>query len=114
MQENAPRSLTNDLYLLTTIPEKTIEALLAKARICVADDVFEANAAGEKSTSVDLVLGTLTIAWSAEGARYRFAPSAKLNQLVAESLAGGKSPLTQVLDAALVDRITNTYKDILG
>ena len=106
--------LIKDLSTLTTIPEKALSSLAEKASLCICDAIADMKAAGEGSVEISLGFGALIASSDGQSLRFRFVPDAKLGMSAAKAAKTGESALTATLEAALVDHVTNTYKDILG
>lgn len=107
------QKITEDLATLTTIPEKTIAKLLSKVNYCICNAVEESVLANELITEIDLDFGTLKILTANNELKYKFIPSAKLNDSIIATITNGHNTLTKTLEATLVERITSTYKDLL-
>ena len=105
--------LVEDLETLTTIPESTLNKLIAKVCFCICEAVEESVLAHEQITEIDVGIGTLYIQTVEDSVKYKFIPSAKLNEAVVTTIKEGKSPLVKLVEATLKDRITNVYKQLL-
>lgn len=105
--------LTKELETITTIPEQQLLKLVEKTMFCVCQDVKESILAKEPTTEIDVGVGTLTIQVANGEVKYRFVPSAKLNDAIIKTIKEGNSPLTLVAETNLKDRIINVYKDLL-
>ena len=105
--------LVEDLATLTTIPAKQLEKLVAKSALCISDVVAEAALGQEDKAEIDLGIGQLKIKKEASGIRYVFIPSTNLAASVNKAFSEQKSSLVETIDTTLVDRVTNTYKDLI-
>ena len=105
--------LINDLSNLTTISEKTLSKLCEKGIYCICDCVQESILDNNDLTYIDLGLGTLQLKREGNKILYRFSPSMLLEQKVKETVETGNNPLKATVEQALIDRMTNTYKDLL-
>lgn len=105
--------MIKDVSTITSIPDKTLKKLVTKIVYCINDAVAEANAAGEDLVDLDIGLGTLAIKLDSDTIKYKFIPSAELEKSIRETILNERNLLEDALDAALVDRLTNTYKDLI-
>lgn len=105
--------LSKDLSVLTTIPEKALEKLAAKALYCVSGAVAEAAMADEESAEIDLDLGRLLISFAGGELRYKFVPDGKMDAAVKNAVICKQNLLETALDESLVRSVTSTYKDLL-
>lgn len=105
--------LTEDLAQLTTIPVRQLDRLAVRGGYCTANAVYEAVQAGEDVAEVDTGIGILRIFKDPQGIHYVFIPSTELDREVRGAFKGQKSPLSTAIEETLVDRITNTYKDLI-
>lgn len=105
--------LASDLEKLTTIPEKSLDKLFQRTTCCICNAVEESLLAEEDITEIDLGFGILKILVKDNEIKYKFVPSAKLNDSIVATITNGHNTLTVAVEAALVERITNAYKDLL-
>ena len=104
--------LIKDLSVLTTIPENSLKQLFEKAEWCISDSLLESTLKGEEFLSLDIGIGKLYIKVEDDTIKYRFKPSASLTKQIKQTLKNKKSSLESTLDATVVSRILNTYKDL--
>ena len=109
MQNN----LLNDLSIITTIPQATLVKLMDKMTWCICNSVEESILNSEKITEMDLGIGKLLLSIDDGFLEYKFIPSSKLESNVLKTIKEKKNPLINNLEISLVDRITNTYKDMI-
>lgn len=105
--------IIKDTAVLTTIPEKTLKRLVSKEIYCINDAVAEMQAADKTVIDLDIGLGNLAIGVVDDKVVYKFTPSPELEESVKAAILNGRNLLEDALEAALVERLTNTYKDIL-
>lgn len=105
--------IIKDTAALTTVPEKTLRKLVSKVIYCINDAVAEMQAAGQNILDLDLGLGNLAIKVDNDEVSYKFVPSQDLDESIKSSVLNGRNLLEDALEAALVERLTNIYKDIL-
>lgn len=102
--------LIKDVAVLTTIPEKTLKKLSTKAIYCINDAVVDA--AGEPA-DIDIGIGTLSISVVNDKVVYKFVPSKEFEESIKNSVINEQNLLEDALEASLVDKITNVYKEFL-
>ena len=105
--------IIKDTSVLTTVPEKVIRKLVSKEIYCINDAVAEMKAAGVDVIDLDIGLGNLAIGIIDDKVVYKFIPSQELDESVKAAVLHERNLLEDALEAALVERLTNTYKDIL-
>lgn len=105
--------IIKDTSALTTIPEKVIRKLISKEIYCINDAATELQADKVSVIDLDVGLGNLAISLVDDKVVYKFVPSPELDASVKAAILNGRNLLEDALEAALVERLTNTYKDIL-
>jgi hypothetical protein len=105
--------LSEELSTLTTIPTTALNKLADKATYCICEDVLEDKIKQNYITDIDISIGVITITRTEDSIKYKFTPSAKLNDAIVTTVTEGKSPLTKAVEDSLVDKITNVYKNLL-
>ncbi len=106
-------NIIDDLSSLTTIAEKHLVKLLAKEIYCISDAVAEAKAIEKDAVDLDIGIGTLSIRMSEEEVAYKFIPSAELHSAVKSAISSGQNLLEDKLEASLVSKVTDAYKELL-
>lgn len=105
--------IIKDTAVLTTIPEKSLKKLIDKNIYCISEAVVEARLSDQKLLELDIGLGILYIQMDDESIRYKFVPGQKLEETVKNSFINKQNLLEDALDAALVNRLTSIYKDLI-
>lgn len=104
--------IIKDTSTLTTINEKAIKKLNDKMIYAISDAVLEGVISGDDVVSMNIGIGTLNILLSEDSVTYRFIPSDKLEDSVKNTIIHKQNLLEDALDASLVSKITNIYKDL--
>lgn len=104
--------LTNDLSVITTIPENILDKLNDKALLCIAHDFHESILKNKAETTVDIGYGILTIINEDDIIKYKFQPNDTLEKTLIDISLGKKEPLQKTLEEHLCAKIIKTYKDI--
>lgn len=106
-------NLIEDLSKLTTIPKNSLAKLSDIARDIVASDVrFTVLGSKDDVSAIDIGIGTLYIG-TTNNIEYKFVPSQAFESLIKEVVVNKVDPIVNRVDEALVNRILNTYKDLL-
>ena len=106
--------LSKDLSTLTTIHEDTFENLISKTMLCIANYVHEAKLNGDDIVKVDIGIGELYIKiTSIDDLKYKFIPSPTLTKVLNKTIKNGISPLAEIVEKTLINRLTNIYKDLI-
>ena len=105
-------NIIKDTAVLTTIPEKAIKKIIEKMIYSINEAVVEARLTGEKMIELEIGLGTLIIRLEDDSIQYKFIPGEKLEESVKNSFINKQNLLEDVLDASIVNRLTNIYKDL--
>jgi hypothetical protein len=106
-------NILDDVSRMTTVPYTALTKLSKQYVYCICNAVEETTLAKEPLTYINVGFGTLVIQHQNEQLRYQFIPSKLLSENLAETVTNGKNPLVKELEASLVDRILNTYKDLI-
>ena len=106
-------NIVKDVSALSTIQDKVIYKLLDKFTYSICEAVEEAVIADDDVVVLDIGIGELTIKLSEDGIRYKFIPSQKLEEGVKNTFIYRQNLLEKTLEESLVNRLTNTYKDLL-
>ena len=105
--------LLEDLSILTTIPQKTLEKLVDKTYLCINSSVEETLLEDKNISEIDIGIGYLYILLDYEGIKNKFIPNQKLEDSIKKTFINKSNMLENTLEISLVDRISNTYKDLL-
>ncbi len=106
-------NLVQDLSTLTTIPKKNLNRLIDVAIYSINETIAEDLLQGNDVSEVNIGLGNLYIQCSGNKLNFKFIPSAKLREEVINTIKNKENSLELTLEKNLIDRITNTYKDII-
>ena len=105
--------IIKDMSTLTTISEKSLHELMKKEEYCIVSAIFENMKNNEVLTELDIGIGKLLVKIENNSIKYKFIPSESLEHAIVNSYKHDKCVLVDKLNKSLVERITNTYKDIL-
>lgn len=106
-------NMISDVSKLTTIPEKVLNKLITKSVYCISDAIAEMRIAGKDTIDLDIGLGNLSIGIVDDEVVYKFVPSTELDISVKSSILNEQNLLEDAVEASLVDKLTNTYKDVV-
>ena len=98
---------------LTTIPEKNLTRLQDIYELVVCDAVEDSLLNGDTSTTINLSIGELGIKFDNNELRFRFKPSAKFEEELISTIVNKNNSLTHEIEKSLVNKITQTYKDLM-
>jgi|GEM_PF-3312648 len=104
--------IIEDVSKLTTIPDKSIYKLMDKFVYCISDAIVEDIISLNDITEADIGLGTLYIQHIGNEIKYKFIPNDYFNKVVIDSVTNKLNLLEKSVEKNLVDKITNTYKDL--
>lgn len=103
--------LIKDISLLTTIPESTLKSLLKKCVESICHDVIECKHELKSECEINIGLGTLIISILDDSIQYKFIPSKKLEQVVANAILYDEDILKDNIEATLQEKLKNVYKE---
>lgn len=106
-------NLTEDLSELTTISQKTFERFEKVIIKIIGNAIREGELSGEGITDVVSGIGIISIKHDGDELRFRFTPSQKLRETAVSMIRDGADPIELSLETALVDKLINTYKDLM-
>lgn len=105
-------NIEDKMFKLTTINQESIAKFNNLVSNCISDAIFEARLQNEDSTTIDLGYGTLIVSMTNNEVRYKFVPSAKLEEDIINAIKNN----VNALDSVIIDRTTKTllatYKDL--
>lgn len=104
--------MNKQISTLTTINQKNLDKISELQSEVLVDGVQNALLEGMHEVEYDFGYGVLRISVSEEGAKFRFVPSAKLEEGIRSVAKGEKGPLELRFETALKERVENTYKDL--
>lgn len=105
-------TMIEQLSKLTTIPNDSLERLKNIEIMCITNDFYETLKTSNKLTTTDVGIGTLNILYDNGAVKFKFVPSAKLEEEIIQTAKGKQSKLEKTLDKSLKDSLVNTYKDL--
>lgn len=100
--------LTDDLSVITTIPEEAIRILLRKGEECIAHELFE----NPVKMDYNIGIGVLTIQNNNGDLIYSFTPNESLNDKCKQA-SKGDDPLTKLVEKRFIKQILHVYKDLI-
>ena len=106
-------NIIKDLSDLTTIPTSALTKLADRAVLCMCNCVEESILENKQLTEMDLGIGTIQVLVDGNELKYRFIPSKQLDSAMKSTVIDKSNPLTAAVEATLVRRILNTYKNYL-
>lgn len=106
-------NIINDLSTLTTIPIDSLNRLVNLTSVCICDAVEESKLNSEEVCEINLGVGNLYILISGDTTKYKFIPNKELETNVNTTICKGASPMSKFVESTLIDKITNTYKDMI-
>ena len=106
-------NILKDISILSTIPEKYLKRLSSLAVYTINDAVNDAIINNNYCEDVDIGIGVITIWFKDNELKFKFKPSSELEKSLIDTIINKQNILENVLEESLVDKITNTYKDLL-
>ena len=106
-------NIIEDLSKLTTIPVKSLNKLVDKTVFCISDIVEDAVLEQKKLLEIDIGIGILHIKLESESVKYKFIPHQILETAVKDTIVNKRNLLQDTLEKVLVNRVVNTYKELL-
>lgn len=87
--------------------------LFDKIGWCICNSVYESKLSNEGYCECNIGIGNLIISIQDNCLHYKFIPSIKFENELIGTIRNGKNPLEVKLEETFVNRILNTYKDML-
>lgn len=113
MSDTQLKNVVENLSKITTIPPKCITSLFNKEAYCIVDFIHEDTLSNVTLTEIDIGIGTLSIYHDNSDLKYRFSPNKAFNESVIKAAKGELNLMESAMEKTLVDKIVNTYKDLL-
>ena len=105
-------NIEEKIQKLTTIDENTLKRLNNLVSCCIVDAVYESVLNDEDVSEIDLDFCKLTISKSNNELRYKFVPSAKLEEDIIKAIKENKNSLDDIVLDKLKNSLLSTYKDL--
>ena len=105
-------NIREEIQRLTTIDSNALERLNNLTSCCIADAVYESNLNNDDCVEIDLGYGRLIISKTNNELRYKFVPSAKLEEDIIRAIKENKSSLDDIVLDKLKSSLLSTYKDL--
>lgn len=106
-------NLNEDVSKLTTISEATLNQLDQRKVWCIAEAVTETALSEKSSIDLNIGIGVLSLLVEDNQVKYKFKPSTNLDEAIKGCLIHKQNALSINLDKALVDKLTNIYKNLV-
>jgi hypothetical protein len=106
--------IIKDTSTLTTVQDKIILKILDKMIYAINEAVVEARISGQEVVEMDIGLGILKIRLNDDSIQYKFTPGQKLENSVKNTFIYKQNLLEDALDASLVNKLTNIYKELFN
>ena len=104
-------NIREKIATLTTIENDSLAKINNLISCCISDAVYSSVLSDDSQVSVDLDFGTLTISRSNNELRYKFVPSAKLEEDIVKAIKEKKNALDNLVLERLKNSLVSTYKD---
>lgn len=105
--------IIEDLSKITTISTNNLNKLIDKSMWCICDYIEELITSKNNVLEINIGIGTLIISILDNQIKYKFIPNAKLENSIRETIINEYNPLKLTIEKTLVNKITNTYKDLI-
>ena len=105
------KNIVNDLSVLLKVPNKTLEALVEKANLCIGSIIVDAQKSGEPTVVINIGIGTLSV--NLADMQCKFVPSKALKSAIKTSLASNVDPLELALEEALAAKLVSIVDEVL-
>ena len=105
-------NVSDKIQKLTTIDESTLKRLSDLVANVFVDAVYESVLADDSSVEINLDFCTIKVLRSNNELRYKFVPSAKLEENIIRAIKEKKSSLDDMVLDKLKSSLLSTYKDL--
>lgn len=105
-------NIVNELSVLTTIPEKTLNKMLQKALYCICEDIYEDTLGEKELTAIDTGLGILYFKFVEDELKCKFVPNDTLKNAATDVYKRKLNLMDNTLNNSLVKKFTDVYKDL--
>ena len=105
-------NIRDKIQKLTTINDNTLERLNNLTSCCIVDAIYESVLSNEDCVDIDLEYGNLLISKTNNELRYKFVPSAKLEEDIIKTIKENKNSLDDIILDKLKSNLLSTYKDL--
>lgn len=104
-------NLTNDLSVLTKIPNKALKELTHKINLCIASIIADAKMQGDQTVIINIGIGTLSI--DLIDMQSKFIPSKELRSTIKTCLTEPVDLLALEVEQTLVDKLVSFCDEVL-
>lgn len=98
---------------ITSIPKTQLDGVMQKVGLCVAHEVLSLVDGYDNAVELDIGIGTLRIMYVEDAISYKFIPSNQLEKMVISVAKTGESPLVDICEKTITDRILTAYKELI-
>lgn len=105
-------NIREKIATLTTIENESLVKINNLISCCISDAVYESVLDEDSQVAVDLDYGTLTISKSNNELRYKFVPSAKLEEDIVKAIKDKNNALDSIVLEKLKNNLVSTYKEL--
>lgn len=103
--------LIKDISVLTTIPESTLNSIVKKCMECISHNIVECKHGLKSDCEIDIGLGILYINIINDSVQYKFIPSKKLEDIIANAILYNEDLLQNLIENTLQEKLKNIYKE---
>ena len=104
-------NVINDVGALLRMPTKVTKELVDKACLCIGSTICEAKRSGERQTTINIGIGTLSV--DLLDMQCKFVPGKNLKTAIKNALTNNVDPLELELEKALADRLLAICEEVL-
>lgn len=105
-------NIREKITTLTTIEDESLAKINNLISCCISDAVYESVLDDDAQVTIDLDFATLIISRSNNELRYKFVPSAKLEEDIVSAIKDKKNALDSIILEKLKNNLVSTYKDL--
>lgn len=105
-------NIVQDVSVLSTIPEKTLNKLNQKIIYAICEAILEDVQLEKDISELDLGFGILYVKHVSDEIKYKFVPSTDLEKAVYNTVTKKLNLLEDTLNETLVKKFLDVYKDL--
>lgn len=106
------RKLLLDISTIYSIRATIIDKITELAEACICDYIVETKLNDDDLLEINIGIGKLSLLILKDSIEYQFIPSNKLEKLIINTVTSMKSPLINISEEGIEQKLISTYKEL--
>lgn len=104
-------NITNDMNVLTKIPNKILTEIFSKEILCIGSAIHDAILNKEEAVIINIGIGSLAVELATM--QCKFVPNKELRAVIKRSIEDKVDPIEFMLEQSIIDKLLNICDEVV-